>query len=123
MRFSPAFAAALLIGAIFAAPAMAECVYPKTPGAAPNGTAATKEEMLAFKGVIDQYQAEVNAYLECLDKEADAKIAEAGDNADLVKQVKQMRDKKHNAALDELTARADEFNQQVRAFNKNKNKS
>ena len=124
MRLTPALAiAALLISTLFAASAMAECVYPKTPGAAPNGTGATKEEMLAFKAVIDTYQSEVNAYLECLDKDADAKIAEAGDNADTVKQIKQMRDKKHNAALDELTARADEFNQQVRAFNKNKPKS
>jgi hypothetical protein len=124
MRFTRSLAlAALLAAASLGTPAMAECVYPKTPASAPDGSTATKEEMLATKVAIDKYQSEVNQYLECLDKEADAKIAEAADKADVVKQIKQVRDKKHNAALDELTARADEFNQQVRAFNKNKNKS
>jgi ABC-type sugar transport system substrate-binding protein len=114
--------AALLASASLAAPAMAECVYPKTPTSAPNGGTATEAEMVAGKLVFNDYQKDVNAYLECLDKESDSRVAEAGDNADQVKQIKQMTAKKHNAAIDELQARADEFNQQLRAY-KAKHKS
>jgi hypothetical protein len=106
----------LLAGASLAASAMAECVYPKTPTSAPNGNTATQEEMLAGKEAFTAYQSQVNAYLECLDKESDARVAEAGDNKDQVKQIKVMTAKKHNAAIDELQARADEFNQQIKAY-------
>ncbi len=122
MNFTRTLAIALLASATLAAPAMAECVYPKTPTTAPNGTTATETEMIAGKQAFDVYQKDVNAYLACLDNEANARVTEAGDNADLVKQIKVMAAKKHNAAIDELQARADEFNQQLRAY-KNKNKS
>jgi membrane-anchored protein YejM (alkaline phosphatase superfamily) len=121
MKLTRTLAIALLASAAFAGPAMADCVYPKTPMSAPNGNTATKDEMIAGKQALDSYQAEVNTYLECLDKESSARVAEAGDNAEQVKQIKQMTAKKHNAAIDELQARADEFNQQLRAY-KNKNK-
>jgi len=121
MRFTGTLAlAALFLGASLAAPAMADCAYPKTPGAAPNGSKSTKEEMLAGKAALDKYQAEVNEYLACLDKESGESVAQAGDNADQVKQIKLLTVKRHNAAIEELTMRADEFNQQVRAFNKAK---
>jgi hypothetical protein len=113
------FAAALLTASVGA---HAECVYPKSPDAAPNGSTATEPEMLAGREALMKYQTEVNAYLECLDKEAQARIAEAGDNAEQVKQIKAMAGKKHNAAVEELSARAGEFNQQLRAY-KNKGKS
>lgn len=121
MKATRTLAIAVLIGSAFSASAMADCVYPKTPAAAPNGSKATEAEMLAGKEVFTNYQNEVNAYLECLDKEANARIVEAGDNADLAKQIKAMAAKKHNAAIDELTARANEFNEQLRAY-KNKKK-
>ena len=114
--------AALLGGASATVPAMAECTYPKTPAAAPNGSTASESEMLAGKKEYMDYQSAVNSYLECLDKEAAASVTEAGDNADQVKQIKQVAAKKHNAAVDELQARADDFNQQLRAY-KAKHKS
>jgi hypothetical protein len=114
-----AIASALLITSINA---HADCVYPKTPTVAPNGSTATEPEMLAGREALMKYQTEVNTYLACLDKEAQESIAKAGDDTDQIKQIKSMTEKKHNAAIDELTVRADEFNQQLRAF-KNKNKS
>jgi hypothetical protein len=120
MKLTRIFAIALLIGASWSMSAMAECVYPKTPTSAPNGNTATEAEMLAGKDAFMAYQKDVTSYLECLDSEANARVAEAGDNADKVKQIKEMATKRHNAAIDELQARADEFNQQLRAYKKKK---
>jgi hypothetical protein len=110
-----AIAAAFLAVAL-AAPASAECIYPKAPDSPPNGTTATEAEMIAGMTAFKKYDAEVNAYLSCLDTEANTRITEAGENADQVKQIKIMSSKKHNAAIDELQARADEFNSQLRAY-------
>jgi len=113
-----AIAAALFA---IATSASADCVYPKAPDSAPNGSTATEAEMIAGMTAFKKYDAEVTAYLSCLDQEANTRIAEAGDKADQVKQIKAMSAKKHNAAIDELQAHAAEFNTQLRAF-KNKNK-
>jgi hypothetical protein len=121
MKATRTLAIACLIGLGLSASAMADCVYPKTPASAPNGSTSTEAEMIAGKETFNKYQNEVNAYLECLDKETNARVVEAGENADQVKQIKGMAAKKHNAAIDELTLRANEFNEQLRAF-KNKKK-
>jgi fumarate hydratase class II len=114
--------AAAVLAVAAAVPASAECIYPKSPDSPPNGTTATESEMIAGMTAFKKYDAEVNAYLSCLDMEANTRISEAGDNADQVKQIKIMSSKKHNAAIDELQARADEFNSQLRAY-KTKHKS
>ena len=109
-----AFAFSLLAAASFSA--HADCTYPKPPDAAPNGGTATEAEMIAGMQAFKKYNAEVTTYLSCLDTEMQKQTAAAGDNADQVKQIKEMNVKKHNAAVDELTAHADEFNQQLRAY-------
>jgi len=108
--------AAAVLAVIIAVPASAECIYPKAPDSAPNGSTATEAEMIAGMTAFKKYDAEVTAYLSCLDMEANTRISEAGDNADQVKQIKLMSSKKHNAAIDELQVRADEFNSQLRAY-------
>jgi len=110
-----------VLAATFATPSWAECIYPKAPDSPPNGTTATEAEMIAGMTAFKKYDAEVNAYLNCLTTEANTRISEAGDQQDQVKQIKAMSAKKHNAAIDELQTHADEFNTQLRAF-KNKNK-
>ena len=72
--------------------------------------------MIAGMTAFKKYDADVNAYLSCLDTEANTRITEAGENADQVKQIKIMSSKKHNAAIDELQARAEEFNSQLRVY-------
>jgi precorrin-2 methylase len=110
------FALATLCLAGMSTPTWADCVYPKTPDSPPNGSTATETEMVAGVTAFKKYNAEVTAYLECLDTETNARITEAGDKADQVKQIKAMSNKKHNAAIDELEARAADINSQVRAF-------
>jgi hypothetical protein len=111
-----AVAAAVIASFCMSANVWADCVYPKAPDSPPNGTSATEPEMIAGMQAFKKYDAEVNAYLNCLDLEANTRITEAGDNADQIKQIKAMAAKKHNAAIDELQARADEFNSQLRAY-------
>lgn len=109
-------ALAAVCATAMAAPTWADCVYPKTPDSPPNGSTATETEMVAGVTAFKKYNADVTAYLDCLDAETNTRITEAGDKADQVKQIKAMSNKKHNAAIDELEARAAEINSQVRAF-------
>ena len=103
-------------------PAFAECVYPKTPPSAPNGNTATQEEMVAGMQAVRQYNETMTVYLKCLDDEATARIQEAGADQDKVKRIKSMATEKHDAAIDELNSRADDFNAQLKIF-KQKQKS
>lgn len=103
------------------ATAQADCVYPQAPQSLPNGGKATKEEMLAAQGEVKQYSKAVQeTYLACLESEKTASIAEL-DNMDpeytqKKAAIESMHAKKHNAALDELTALADRWSQELKAF-------
>jgi len=92
--------------------AHADCSYPKTPTALPNGATATESEMVAAMQAFKTYDADVKAYGACLDQETKEKAA---GTAQLM-QLKTMQSKKLNAAVDELETKAKEFNEQVRVF-------
>jgi hypothetical protein len=101
--------------------AHAACVYPQAPQALPNGSKATKEEMLAAQGQVKDYSKTVQeVYLPCLESEKNESIA-ALDNMDpeytLKKaNVESVHAKKHNAALDELQAVADRWSIELKAY-------
>ncbi len=103
--------------ALVCANAQADCVYPKAPATVPNGTTATEAEMAAAAGAFKQYNADVTAYLACLQDETAAKSA--GVSTGQALQIKSMQSKKHNSAVDDLESNVARFNEQVRAF-KNK---
>jgi len=115
-------ATVMIAGMACAFPVYADCSYPKAPESAPNGSTATEAEMVAAMQTFKKYDAEVTTYLKCLDDEANAGIAAAGDDADVAKRIKSVATTKHNAAIDELQSRADDFNVQLKAY-KAKNKS
>lgn len=98
--------------------AQAECVYPQAPPALPDGKTATEAEMVAGMQAVKAYDKAVNDYLSCLDTEKQANLDSIGPEAskDQIKQINSMHSKKHNAAVQELEARAANFNEQVRAF-------
>ena len=118
-------AASGLVGAV----AHGACTYPTAPASLPNGDTATKEEMLAGKQAVGKYNDEMTAYLSCIKLESDETLAamekeadasEAGKKA-LEAQKKEYEVKhtqKHNAAVDEVTAVVERFNEQVRAYKK-----
>jgi hypothetical protein len=116
------FVLAVLMGAGMA---NAECVYPKSPSGMPDGNTASEQEMLDGMKAVKAYNAEVSAYLSCLDMEMQARIDAAGTEApaDQIAQIKAIQAKRHNAAVEELEAHAARFNEQVKAFKAKTKKS
>jgi len=109
----------LLLG--IGAGAHAACIYPQAPQALPNGAKATKEEMLAAQGEVKEYSRIVQeVYLPCLEQEKATAIAslDATDPQYAAQKagIETMQAKKHNAALDELEAVADRWNQERKAY-------
>lgn len=92
--------------------AQAECPFPKAPASVPDGKTASEAEMVAAMNAFKAYNDEVTAFGTCLEQET--KDRSAG-TAQLM-QLKTMQAKKHNAAVDELQAKAKLFNEQVRIY-------
>lgn len=104
--------------AAFASTAWADCTYPRAPAKIPDGNTAPREELLAAKKLVDQYNVDMTAYIDCIKTEYDADLAKNGTT--LTEEQKQqkaaMYTQKNDAAVDELTALANRFNEQVRAY-------
>lgn len=117
MRTVKALAVAA-VGMLCMAPVFADCTYPKKPTDPPDGGKATQEQMLDAQRATKQFNADVSAYLECLDKETDSMIGELGPDAkpEQIQKVKSKQAMKHNAAVDDLQKQADAFNKSLRAF-------
>ena len=102
--------------------AQAACVYPQAPQNIPNGATATKQQMLEAQAKIKEYSSAVqDTYLTCLDTELAAQVA-ALDPADPERSQKELalksiQAKKHNAAIDELTALAARWSEEIKDFN------
>jgi hypothetical protein len=87
-------------------PALADqCVLPPPPSKIPDGSTATKQDMINAMNTLKEYNGDVSVYLKCLD-------FETREN----RMTSDVSDVKHNAAVTQLQAVADKFNQQVRIF-------
>lgn len=115
----------LTLSLLLGGAASADCVYPKAPTKTPDGLTATQDEMVSGMQAVKDYNARVTEYLECLDKEMNARIEAAGPNAspEQVAQIKAIHNKRHNAAVEALEAHAAQFNEQVKAFKARENES
>ena len=102
---------------LIAAPMSFACDYPERPSI-PDGSTASKEELLAAKDGVADYLAGVDDYLTCIETEEKEAVAtlEDADTADL-KRRDEMLSSKFDAANDEKALVGEEFNQQVRAYN------
>jgi hypothetical protein len=108
----PAIAAAFLI---CTAPVFA-CDYP-TKIVVPNGTTATKDEMLEGQKAVKQYVADMEAYLDCIVAEEQSARSEMDDlDAEAEQQREDMLNKKYNAAVEEMETIAAAFNSEVQAY-------
>jgi hypothetical protein len=110
----------------FAAHAQAACIYPKSPDAPPDGSTATKDQMVAAAQDFKRYNTEMNGYLECIKLEMDS--ATPKDPSKLSPEEKKKADdqqkilvQRNNAAVDELQAVVGRFNEQLKLY-KAKNK-
>ena len=82
-----------------------DCRLPPAPSKIPDGSTATQQEMITAMETIRQYNSDVQTYLKCLDFEVRQNQLGADDQMSL-----------HNAAVEQLTRIADEFNAQVKTF-------
>jgi hypothetical protein len=109
--------ALILAGGLAAAQAHAACNYPVAPGKFPDGNQASKEEMLAAKSQVVQYNKDMETYLACIQGEYDSKVAaETSATEDQKAEAARVQDQKHNAAVQELQSVADRFNEQLRVW-------
>ena len=110
--------ALVLAGMLSAGFANAECVYPKAPASIPDGKTATEEQMITGMKAVKDYNAQVTAYLSCLDMQMQTDISAAGTEAppETIAQIKAINAKRHNAAVEELESHAARFNEQVKAY-------
>lgn len=102
---------------LIAAPMTFACDYPERPSI-PDGSGASKDELLAAKESVSVYLAGVDVYLTCIENAEKAAVAELEDpNPDDLKRRDEMMSKKFDAANDEKALVGEEFNLQVRAYN------
>ena len=100
------------------AAAYADCPYPQAPTKIPDGATATLEEMVAGQKAVGEYQKAINTYTACIDKELDDNLAKGGDKLkpEQKADMQRVEAQKHNAAVDQLQAIADRFNEQVKVY-------
>ena len=111
-------AMAFTAGLALVGPAYADCPYPPAPDKLPDGATATLEDMLAGQKAVKAYQTAIDTYVGCIDKELDAAITKGGDQLKPAQKadMQHVEAQKHNAAIDQVQAVADRFNEQVKVF-------
>jgi hypothetical protein len=117
---------ALIFALGSAAHAQATCTYPASPAAPPDGNTATKDQMIAAQHDFKSYNDNMNAYLDCIKLEIDSATPKdpsklSPDEKKKADQALKILAQKNNAAVDELQANVNRFNEQLRIF-KAKNK-
>jgi hypothetical protein len=111
----------LVIALGTAAHANADCSYPKSPDAPPDGATATKDQMVAAAQDFKRYNGEMNTYLDCLKLEMDAATPKdpsklSADEKKKADQQSKLLAQKNNAAVDELQANVGRFNEQLKIY-------
>jgi hypothetical protein len=93
------------------------CDYPQRPHI-PDGSTASKDELLKGKSEVQGFVAAVDEYLNCIEAEEKAAVLEMDDPAPEVLQRRDdLLNKKFDAANDEKALVGEQFNQQIRAYN------
>ena len=94
------------------------CDYPVRPSM-PDGSTASKDELLAAKNSVQDFMAKVDEYLNCIEGQEKAAV-EAMDNPSEEEMQRRdgMLNKKFDAANEEKALLGEQFNQEIRAYNK-----
>ena len=101
---------------LLSVPLALACDYPQRVGV-PNGTTATKEEMIEGQRGVKDYIASMEEYLACIEAAEQETVAGFVESDEATKQQRiEMFNKKYNAAVEEMNLVAEEFNVQVRAY-------
>ena len=92
------------------------CDYPERV-VIPNGTTATKEDMLQGQRSVKVFVADMEVYLECIvDTEKMARAGMEEISANDEQQREDLLNKKYNAGVDEMERVAAQFNVEVQAY-------
>ncbi len=104
--------------ALFLTSAMAlACDYPERPHM-PDGSAASKDDLLAAKSDVQNFIAAVDEYLQCVEAEEKEAAAALDDpSTEELQRRDEILNKKFDAANEEKALVGEQFNQQIRAYN------
>ena len=109
--------ALILAGVLAGAQAHAACDYSAVLGKFPDGSQASLDEMKAAKASVVKYNTDMETYLVCIKSEFDAKVAaQANATKEQKAEMERVQNQKHNAAVEEVTAVTERFNEQLRAY-------
>lgn len=103
--------------------AYADCTYPQAPAKIPDGATATKQEMINGMMAVRAFDQAIKAYTDCLRLEHDTAVKKIDPKSDPDKAKTQKTEldnvyvKKNDAAVDQDSAIANRFNEQVKVFN------
>ena len=93
------------------------CDYPDRPQI-PDGSGASKDDLLAAKADIQSYMEAVDEYLTCVETEEKAAAAALENpTTEELQRRDEMLSKKFDAANEEKALVGEQFNQQIRAYN------
>jgi uncharacterized protein YccT (UPF0319 family) len=93
------------------------CDYPERPSM-PDGSAASKDELLAAKDSVQDFMAKVDEYLNCIESEEKAAVEEMDNpSVEVLQRRDDMLSVKFDAANEEKALIGEQFNQQIRAYN------
>jgi hypothetical protein len=101
----------------------AGCSYPKAPDKIPDGTTASKEDMIAGMKAMRAYNDLIKQYTDCLKSEHDDQVAKIDPSVAADKKAAQTAEldkvlaQKNDAAVDEAQAVTGRFNDQIKAYN------
>jgi hypothetical protein len=102
--------AALL--ALSGSPTFADCTVPDNRIQIPDGSTATKEEMIAAQKAVQAFDAAVKTYADCLQEEQQQKLDAGGDKVKLQKHYAEL----NNTEVEKVQQLADKFNTELKAY-------
>jgi hypothetical protein len=106
----------IAVAMLFLSPLAFACNYPARVDM-PNGTTASKDEMLAGQKSVKDYMAAMEEYLACIEDEEKDAIAALIDASDGELATRDTAiTKKYNAAVQEMELIAAKFNDEVRDY-------
>src|SRR4051812_35779084 len=109
--------ALVLAGGLAAAQGHAARDYPAQPRQISHGNHASKDEKPPPQHAAEKKNGDIATHLTCLQDEYDASVAAKPDATPAQKaELAKVHDKKHNAAVEEVTAVTENFNVQLRAW-------
>ena len=103
--------AAVLVS-LCASSAFADCTVPDNNVQIPDGSTATKDEMIAAQKAVQAYDAAVKTYTDCLQQEQQAQLDAGGDKVKLQKKYAEL----NNVQVEKVQQLADKFNTELRAY-------